>query len=180
MGRATYIYLDPSSCSANSIRHRPILSTLTSQEIAARILPMEKIEFKDRQVNGYWQYYVRKKFASGMTAEFSYYPYTAKDRGVELHPAFAIYQKRNKKWPEDRRTTTGRDGLEPAMWALECLTELEEASRRFNNVDWAHIVVSWLDPRREEIYTRLLAKRGYQKTHHDGETVLLKTTRSAY
>lgn len=135
---------------------------------------MEKIEFEEvLDKDGEWVSRTRKKFASGMTAEFGFWFYADKGWGGTAYPYFTIYRKRNKQWPEDKRTATGRDGLEPAMWALKCLEEVERVPECS---DFRRVTVGWSDERRKELYTRILSKRGYQMTVIEGEEVLTLLT----
>lgn len=136
---------------------------------------MSEIKFEEYlDKEGDYAYRTRKKFPSGMTAEFGFWFYKAKGWGGDVHPYFTIYRKKRDFWPEDRRATTGRDGLAPAMWALECL---EEASKVRERSDFTRVIVYWEDNRRRDIYTRVLAKRGFQRTFHNGKECLMRLTR---
>lgn len=132
----------------------------------------EKIEFESlKDKDDLWVSRTRKKLSSGMTAEFGYWEYDNEDGGVDREVYFTIYQKRSKRWPDDKRTTTGRDGLEPAMWALKCLAQIEKPSIHYSYV---RVNCGWMDERRRDGYTRVLSRRGYQRTFHRGVETLTK------
>lgn len=123
-------------------------------------------EYVVDEVNGGDMMRRRMKLESGDTAEMDFWCVT--DDAVVI--SFAVYTKRNKKFPDDKRQTTGRDGLVPIAFALESLEQVEHTS-------WINrVYVGWEDPRRQEIYTRVLGKRGYDLTTLERRTVLTKHT----
>lgn len=112
----------------------------------------------------------RMKLESGDTAEMDFWCVT--DDAVEV--SFTVYTKRNKKFPDDKRETTGRDGLVPIMFALESLKQIERTS-------WVkRVYIGWEDSRRQEIYTRVLGNRGYDFATLNGRIILTKGTADLY
>lgn len=111
-----------------------------------------------RTADGDWCWYRTQKFASGMTGEFSWWDFDDRKASV----SFIIYRKRKDRDKLESREMTGRDGLEPAMWALKCLSDVEGRS----GID--SVFVDWTDNRRKEIYTRVLGRRGYHVADSGG------------
>lgn len=125
------------------------------------------------------EFYIVDKMPSGMQMEFSFVSEfrTLPDGGEEIiiWPAMTVYKKRKKAWPDDPRETTGRDGLYPAMTALERLHKLVVGY----TIDYSQVrvCISWHDNRRRDAYAKVLGKRGYYFDHWDGEKVLTKVVR---
>ena len=120
-----------------------------------------------------WGGSVRTKMPSGMTVELGYDTFWIDHLGQPvLEPELCVYKKRTKKWPDDPSATTGKDGLRPAVFALETL---ETIAQGFADVyGSARVLVSWEDARRRDVYDKVLGKRGYYFTTFDGHKYLEK------
>lgn len=112
--------------------------------------------------------FTKKKLPSGMTAEFGCDLY----EGGIIDLTFSVYKKRSKPWPDDPSKTTGKDGLLPAIWALDCLGSLEHAIIDVGSP--ATICLGWEDSRRRDVYEKVLGKRGYYFDYIDREKLLIK------
>ena len=117
--------------------------------------------------------YITSKLPSGMTVELGW-DWEERPEHCELilYPHLCVYKKRSKKWPEDPSETTGRDGLLPAIWAIQTLEKAVELWLK--EYDKVRVCIEWEDSRRREIYGRVLGKRGYYFTMWDGYKVLEK------
>lgn len=122
----------------------------------------------------YWE--VREKFPSGMTAVLEMQCAGGVDRLDDYNVSFYITKKRNR-YP-DFLALTGRDGLAPAMWALERLQEFEDnINYLFEGNYETRILVRADDSRRWKIYERVLTRRGYTVTMVDRKRTLVKRVR---
>lgn len=146
-----------------------------------RLIGMSKYtEYLHRQRVGYMpEFYTVDKLPSGMQMEFSfaYAMRTLADGRDELiiYPSITVYKKRKKAWPDDPKATTGRDGLYPAMTALQRLKKLEKP--HMGDYAQLRVCISWHDNRRRDAYAKVLGKRGYYFDHWDGEKVLTKVVK---
>lgn len=131
-------------------------------------------------------YIIRKKFDSGMTAEFSFIvdEYLTKgDKHLSLVDiSFCVYRKRKKAWG-DIVESTGKDGLKPLVWAKECLKTLEkviEDDKGIFNPLWIRradniaITVGWADHRRRDLYQKILFREGYHMSNESKQKYLVK------
>lgn len=121
---------------------------------------------EDHTRTGYLQ--TKLKLPSGMTAEFGCVFYT----GNTVTISFTVYRKRKKGWPDNPNETTGRDGLLPAMWALDCLRQVELALEDCK--ECSMVTISWENSRLRDIYGKVLGKRGYFFQKFDNGIYLIK------
>lgn len=125
----------------------------------------EESPFREVVRDGGYFYVQTKKFASGMTAECGYSGCLNDDETeVTIYPFLTIYHKRKRRWPADERETTGRDGLEPAIWAASILDGMAMDAMLLSKVERVRFCVEWLDPRRRDVYGKFLGKRGFYFT----------------
>lgn len=120
---------------------------------------------EDQTRTGYLQ--TKLKLPSGMTAEFGCDIY--EDNVVSI--IFTVYRKRKKGWPDNPNESTGKDGLLPAVWALQCLELVEYAL--IDCGEPAIISVGWMNNRLRDVYSKVLDKRGYyfQQYPHGKELI---------
>lgn len=122
---------------------------------------------EDQTRTGFLQ--TKLKLPSGMTAEFGCDIYT--DNIVTIH--LTVYRKRKNGWPEDSNETTGKDGLLPAIWALECLEQLEYAIKDCK--ESSLISIAWNSNRLRNVYEKVLGRRGYYfQQFHNGKYLIKK------
>lgn len=115
----------------------------------------------------------RKKFPSGMTGTMVIAPVEETDRSLTFNVELYISRKRNKV-PEYREVT-GKDGLQPAMWALEMLERFEkESNELYEGNYYSRIEVQAVDERRWKVYERILTRRGYSVTMSERKKTLVK------
>lgn len=129
--------------------------------------------FKSSEEDGdYWE--TRKKFPSGMTAVFRMEFVDETDDSMTFNVDYFITRKRNKR--PGHREVTGKDGLEPAIWALEKLEEFEKHVNSLYEPETysTRIEVGADDDRRWKIYERVLTRRGYNATMVEGNKTLVK------
>ena len=134
-------------------------------------------EYYKERINtwGVEEHYVQEKFPSGMTAEFGF-SWDNRPGELIIYPYLTVFAKRKKRWPDDPKQTTGRDGLAPAMFALKQLENVvEQHLQEFGTV---RVSISWTDRRRRDTYAKVLGRRGYYFTQWDGEKVLERVYRA--
>lgn len=117
----------------------------------------------------------RKKFKSGMTGEVSFEVFGIDDdpRAFIADISFVIYRKRNKAWVQPNEIT-GRDGLEPMVWAKQEIEAFGEYIWMKSGLQTGHLIIGWTDKRRGELYRKAFSKQGFILSRIDGELVMKK------
>ena len=132
--------------------------------------------FKYRFEDGWDVYYDRKSFPSGMTCEIAF-DTESRDRELFVFPSLVVFHKRSQAW-NDWNESTGRDGIEPLLWAKSRLVDFE--NQMGYSWDKTTIYVSGSNGRRMRVYTKVLSKMGYTVCHDNGcrelKKVILRQT----
>lgn len=137
-------------------------------------------EYKKRIVDGTTEYYTRKKMPSGMTAEFFFEVYALGSKKSQerliVEPSFIVYKKRKDAWKIPQEVT-GKDRLEPLIFAKEKILQLERivcksfASKSCGSI---YIEVGWSNKRRGDLYKKILMREGYELAYEDKTYYLRK------
>ena len=126
-----------------------------------------------RMEENYLTYYARRVFPSGMTAQIDFDLYLDRpNRKGAVECSFVIYHNRRQAWAVPNEIT-GRDGVEPLLWAKQQLFAFEEflvTRRQYSRYAWT-MEVGWSDEKRGRLYRRYLAKHGYTQR---GKNLLIK------
>ena len=120
--------------------------------------------FKYRLEDGWDVYYDRKSFPSGMTCEIAF-DTESRDGELFVFPSLVVFHKRNQAW-NDWNESTGRDGIEPLLWAKSRLVDFE--NQMSYSWDKTTIYVAGSNGRRMRVYTKVLSKMGYTVCHDNG------------
>lgn len=126
-----------------------------------------------------YSYILKKKFDSGNTVEIEFYLSESSVEGplyVEIGlRSFTKRKQKNK--PDFEYSVTGKDGLEPAMWATKCLLEFPEflfTEYSYGHKDRMVYNIFWSDSRRRTIYHRWLSRYGFYFDSSSGNKCLTK------
>lgn len=131
------------------------------------------VEYVDEWGDESWKIETRKKFPSGMTGVLAFEAVDELTDGtICLNVNLDVRRKRKK--PSGHREMTGRDGLEPASWVLQAMTEFEEYWHLEVPLGPARIEAGADDERRWKIYERILTRRGYTATMVCDQRTLVK------
>jgi hypothetical protein len=124
-------------------------------------------------------YTAKKKFSSGNTVEIEFFLEEADPFGpLSVQVALRSYAKRKQiDRPDFEFRETGRDALEPAIWATKCLLDFPPSI--FSEPYWLHkdrIVynIFWSNARRRDIYHKWLSRYGFYFDVFDGTKCLSK------
>lgn len=121
-------------------------------------------------------YVTEKVFKSGMTGriEISYF-FNKSGKRVYWGVFLVIYHKR-KQIDTLTLKQTGRDGLEPLVWAKQAVLAFEDfLVERGSNYDLPnYIYIGAEDKRRFRAYQKGLGSSGFRKVFVDGNWVLVK------
>lgn len=109
-----------------------------------------------------YEWYSRKKFDSGMTAEIQFEEWEHNEKTMLIDVSFVIYRKRKQAWSIPN-AVTGKDGAEPLVWARQELKAFEDFIA-YHEYRYPHIriVIGWSDQRRGNLYRKALTKDGYR------------------
>lgn len=114
----------------------------------------------------------RKKFASGMTGVLEFQAVDLLSDGTRCYNV-NLDLRRKRKRNSVERSVTGRDGMEPASWVLQAMTDFERQT--VSEFGWPfRIEVMAVDNRRWKLYERILTRRGYRATMVQGQRTLVK------
>lgn len=113
-----------------------------------------------------FSYTAKKKFASGNTVEIEFYlSETSIDGSLNVEVGLRSFAKRkHKDKPDFEFRVTGRDALEPAIWATQCLLEFPStifSESYFAQKDRVIYSIFWSDARRRDIYHKWLSRYGF-------------------
>lgn len=130
------------------------------------------VEYTDEWGDESWKLEARKKFPSGMTGVLAFEPMDIQSDGTRNYNVYLDMRRKRKK-ASGHREVTGRDGLEPASWALQALKDFEQQ----DIVEWGfpfRIEVCADDDRRWKLYEKILTRRGYSVTMVENQRTLVK------
>lgn len=115
----------------------------------------------------------RAKLPSGMTGIMTFKPVEENKGTITFNVSLKVVRKRNRE-PEFREVT-GRDGLIPAVWAMNVLKYFEEESTSLYSGNYdVRMEITADDERRWRIYERVLTRKGYNATMVGGCKTLVK------
>lgn len=124
-------------------------------------------------------YIAKKKFSSGNTVEIEFYLGEYSDDGpIVVEIGLRSYAKRKQKdQPDFEFRETGRDALEPAIWATKCL--LEFPMTLFSEPYYQHknrlvYAIFWSNARRRDVYHKWLSRYGFYFDVSSGQKCLTK------
>lgn len=120
--------------------------------------------------HGDWGIETRKKFPSGVTGILQFEFMEELGDGTASYNVSLELRRKRKRAPEHLEVT-GRDGLEPASWALQALSEFEQHPGHERPI---RIEVFGEDNRRWKLYEKILTKRGYSVTMIENQRTLVK------
>lgn len=128
--------------------------------------------FNKYKADGYYKARARRSFPSGMTGEFEFWG-SETNRGKFIEVSFILYNKRNTAWKEEN-IITGRDGLEPLIWAKNTLLGLNNPIYMFYRWKDFTIEINASDSKRLRAYHKTLSRYGYDKLLSNDKTLIKK------
>jgi hypothetical protein len=137
-------------------------------------------EFTDFNFNkDTFSYTTKKKFKSGNTTEVEFFlEETRIDGPLYVQVGLRSFAKRKQRdQPDFEYRSTGRDALEPAIWATQCLLDFPKAI--FSEPYWHHkdrvvYTIFWSNARRRDIYHKWLSRYGFYFDTDAGTKCLTK------
>ena len=126
-----------------------------------------------------YSYTAKKKFDSGNTVEVEFFLEESSVEGpMYVQVGLRSFAKRKQKdKPDFEFSETGRDALEPAIWATKCHLEFPETLfsepfyRHKNRVVYN---IFWSNARRRDVYHKWLSRYGFYFDGSGGTKCLTK------
>jgi hypothetical protein len=111
-------------------------------------------------------YNLKKKFSSGNTVEIEFFICANSEDGpLIVEVCLRSYAKRKHKERIDFEfISTGRDALEPAIWATKCLLEFPVflfSESFYRDRDQIVYEIYWSNARRRDVYHKWLSRYGF-------------------
>lgn len=131
-----------------------------------------------RDDEGYLTVIDKKSLPSGMTVQIEFEMSDLSN--VCVANVFLNVYKKRKQISSNTLHQTGKDGVDPFIWALKKIRDFEAyASEYLTNPLPAYIQVCWDDNRRGRIYKRFLLREGFELKDFGEGTMLYKQIKLA-
>ena len=126
-----------------------------------------------------YSYVLKKKFDSGVTVELEFYlGETSVEGPLYVEVGLRSFTKRKQKnKPDFEFSSTGKDGLEPAIWATQRLLEFPAfvfSTNPYPEKDRVVYNIYWSNARRRDVYYKWLKRYGFYFDSSNGTKCLTK------
>lgn len=126
-------------------------------------------------------YFAEKVFKSGMTGRIEIGDFTNNSNKKIYWSVFLVVYHKRKQINTLTLKQTGKDGLEPLIWAKQAILSFESILIKsdFHENLPTYIYVGADDKRRFRAYQKGLSRHGFRKACIEGEWVLIKEIKFA-